>query len=186
MPLESHRASYGYPNQFELQPPRPNHGEAVYIINTRCCISSMQSIVYHQAAGKYTLARDEIQPEGLMIYAARCASIICQACGLDKKTPKASAFGVFLEVTAGFEPADNGVADRGLTTWLRHHILFCHIIISKEILFVKAFLVLFFKKVSFRPSFCYYQPKLLYIILKFAFFCDIIYLLNFLRGFYES
>ena len=26
-----------------------------------------------------------------------------------------------LEVTAGFEPADNGVADRGLTTWLRHH-----------------------------------------------------------------
>ena len=27
----------------------------------------------------------------------------------------------FLEVTAGFEPADNGVADRGLTTWLRHH-----------------------------------------------------------------
>ena len=33
-------------------------------------------------------------------------------------------FGVLfiLEVTAGFEPADNGVADRGLTTWLRHHI----------------------------------------------------------------
>ena len=28
----------------------------------------------------------------------------------------------FLEVTAGFEPADNGVADRGLTAWLRHHI----------------------------------------------------------------
>ena len=33
-------------------------------------------------------------------------------------------FGVLfiLEVTAGFEPADNGVADRGLTTWLRHHM----------------------------------------------------------------
>ena len=33
-------------------------------------------------------------------------------------------FGVLfiLEVTAGFEPADNGVADRGLTTWLRHQI----------------------------------------------------------------
>ena len=29
-----------------------------------------------------------------------------------------------LEVQAGFEPADNGVADRGLTTWLRHQILF--------------------------------------------------------------
>ena len=27
----------------------------------------------------------------------------------------------FLEVTIGFEPMDNGVADRGLTTWLRHH-----------------------------------------------------------------
>ena len=26
-----------------------------------------------------------------------------------------------LEVAAGFEPADNGVADRGLTTWLRYH-----------------------------------------------------------------
>ena len=28
----------------------------------------------------------------------------------------------FTEVRAGFEPADNGVADRGLTTWLSHHI----------------------------------------------------------------
>ncbi len=28
-----------------------------------------------------------------------------------------------MEVSAGFEPADNGVADRGLTTWLRHHSL---------------------------------------------------------------
>ena len=28
-----------------------------------------------------------------------------------------------LEVTAGFEPADNGVADRGLTAWLRHHMI---------------------------------------------------------------
>ena len=30
---------------------------------------------------------------------------------------------LFLEVTAGFEPADNGVADRGLTAWLRHHMI---------------------------------------------------------------
>ena len=31
-------------------------------------------------------------------------------------------------MTVGFEPTDNGVADRGLTTWLRHHtiILFEH------------------------------------------------------------
>ena len=27
-------------------------------------------------------------------------------------------------MTAGFEPADNGVADRGLTAWLRHQIKF--------------------------------------------------------------
>ena len=28
-----------------------------------------------------------------------------------------------LEVTVGFEPTNNGVADRGLTTWLRHHTI---------------------------------------------------------------
>ena len=34
-------------------------------------------------------------------------------------------FGVLfiLEVTIGFEPMDNGVADRGLTTWLRHQTI---------------------------------------------------------------
>ena len=37
-----------------------------------------------------------------------------------KNRPRGSVF--VLEVTAGFEPADNGVADRGLTTWLRHQI----------------------------------------------------------------
>ena len=36
-----------------------------------------------------------------------------------KKSWKQS-FQDFLEVTTGFEPVDNGVADRGLTTWLRH------------------------------------------------------------------
>ena len=41
-----------------------------------------------------------------------------------------------LEVTAGFEPADNGVADRGLTTWLRHHAFVCLNIISKDFVFV--------------------------------------------------
>ena len=30
-----------------------------------------------------------------MIYTARCAVMICQACGLDKKIPKANAFGIF-------------------------------------------------------------------------------------------
>ena len=45
----------------------------------------------------------------------------------------------FLEVTAGFEPADNGVADRGLTTWLRHQNLLCYNIIAKRGRFVKSF-----------------------------------------------
>ena len=37
------------------------HGSAVYIIKTQFCISPTQSFVYHQAAGKCTLTRDEIQ-----------------------------------------------------------------------------------------------------------------------------
>ena len=44
--------------------------------------------VYHQGAEKCTPARDDIQPEGLMICTARCAAMICQACGLDKKIDK--------------------------------------------------------------------------------------------------
>ena len=40
--------------------------------------------------------------------------------GKKKGIPQGIPFS--LEVTAGFEPADNGVADRGLTTWLRHQI----------------------------------------------------------------
>ena len=44
----------------------------------------------------------------------------------------------FLEVQAGFEPADNGVADRGLTTWLLHQIFsYCNII-TKFFYFVKG------------------------------------------------
>ena len=49
-----------------------------------------------------------------------------------------------LEVQAGFEPADNGVADRGLTTWLLHQTFDCHIIITEENRFVKPFFTLFF------------------------------------------
>ena len=45
-----------------------------------------------------------------------------------------------LEVQAGFEPADNGVADRGLTTWLLHQIFACHSIIAEFFSFVKGFL----------------------------------------------
>ena len=51
-----------------------------------CGISSMRSIVYHQAAGKYTLARDEIQGRGAALDDIHdCVVMICQACGLDKK-----------------------------------------------------------------------------------------------------
>ena len=47
----------------------------------------------------------------------------------------------FLEVTIGFEPMDNGVADRGLTTWLRHLITVAPFrldYINKESLFRKG------------------------------------------------
>ena len=44
-----------------------------------------------------------------------------------------------LEVTTGFEPVDNGVADRGLTTWLRHHVYNADII-SHLCRFVNRFL----------------------------------------------
>ena len=47
--------------------------------------------------------------------------ITCQSFGLDKKLSNPIGLLNFLEVTIGFEPMDNGVADRGLTTWLRHH-----------------------------------------------------------------
>lgn len=49
----------------------------------------------------------------------------------------------FLEVQAGFEPAGNGVADRGLTTWLLHQTFDCPYIIAKQNRFVKAFLLYF-------------------------------------------
>ena len=50
------------------------------------------SIVYHQAEDRYTLPRDEIQPEGLMICTALRAAMICQACGLDKKHVRTDKF----------------------------------------------------------------------------------------------
>ena len=46
---------------------------------------------------------------------------------------------ISLEVQAGFEPADNGVADRGLTTWLLHQIFDCLNIIAELFTFVKSF-----------------------------------------------
>ena len=49
-------------------------------------------------------------------------------------------------VQAGFEPADNGVADRGLTTWLLHQTFVRPYIIAKQIRFVKGFFILFSRK----------------------------------------
>ena len=54
-----------------------------------------------------------------------------------------------LEVTAGFEPADNGVADRGLTTWLRHHKWSVRIVFARRILTVGFLLPMFFEKIIF-------------------------------------
>ena len=48
-------------------PRRVNHAKGVYIINAKHCISPTRSVVYHQAAGRYTLKRDEIQ--------GRCAAL---------------------------------------------------------------------------------------------------------------
>ncbi len=58
----------------------------MYIINS-------EGIAYHQnkvlhiikPQVKMHAERDEIQPEGLMIYTTLCAVMIYQACGLDKK-----------------------------------------------------------------------------------------------------
>ena len=62
-------------------------------------------------------------PNGLMIYTVLRAAMIYQTCGLDKKRSNPTGLLAFLEVTIRFELMDNGVADRGLTTWLRHHTL---------------------------------------------------------------
>jgi len=47
---------------YGLELTRLNHVEGVYIINAKHCISPTRSVVYHQAAGRCTLKRDEIQP----------------------------------------------------------------------------------------------------------------------------
>ena len=77
----------------------PNHGGAVYIINSaRNCISSKRYALYiikPQENARLRVMRYKGGKPPLMIYTARCAVMICQACGLDKKIPKADAFGIF-------------------------------------------------------------------------------------------
>ena len=58
------------------------------------------------------------EPDSLC-FARRKVDTKCDLRHQNKKdTPCGCPF--VLEVQAGFEPADNGVADRGLTTWLLH------------------------------------------------------------------
>ena len=73
--------------------------EALYIIR-----NLLRNIIKPQ--GIYTLARDEIQPVGLMISTTLRAVMIYQACGLDKKRsnfclPKVTSF---LVREMGLEP----------------------------------------------------------------------------------
>ena len=90
------------------------------------CMESRQRRVCYQSEGEgeYTLARDAILRGAQITYNGLCPLITYQSFGLDKKLSNPIGLLNFLEVTAGFEPADNGVADRGLTTWLRHQMLF--------------------------------------------------------------
>ena len=46
---------------------------------------------------------------------------------------------IFMEAPAGFAPANNGVADRGLTAWLRRHPWSCFNIIADDFCFVNRF-----------------------------------------------
>ena len=66
----------------------------------------------------------------------RSAQSATYATKTKKDTPCGCPF--VLEVQAGFEPADNGVADRGLTTWLLHQISNYPNIIAKFFCFVKG------------------------------------------------
>ena len=107
-------------------------------------MESTRSVVCYQSEGEgeYTLTRDAIL-RGSRLHTRPKGVITYQSFGLDKKLSNPIGLLNFLEVTAGFEPADNGVADRGLTTWLRHQIFVCFNIIAEVFRFVKCFLTLF-------------------------------------------
>ena len=68
-----------------------------------------------------------------------------------------------LEVQAGFEPADNGVADRGLTTWLLYQIFDCFNIIAELLQFVKGFLK---ENCFFIKNYCIFSCKNSLVVLK--------------------
>ena len=86
------------------------------------CMESRQRRVCYQSEGEgeYTLTRDAILRGAQFTSSGLCPLITCQSFGLDKKLSNPIGLLNFLEAPPGFEPMDNGVADRGLTTWLRH------------------------------------------------------------------
>ena len=75
-------------------------------ITPKAWISSRRSLAYHQHEvlniikpqenARWRVMRYKGGLPPLMIYAALRASMICQACGLDKKIPKTVAFGILL------------------------------------------------------------------------------------------
>ena len=132
-------------------------------------MESSQRDVCYQAEGIRGNTRLCVMPycTGRRLHTRPKGVITYQSFGLDKKLSNPIGLLNFLEVTAGFEPADNGVADRGLTTWLRHQIFDCPNIIAELFLFVKCFFILFYAFICFWiTKSCYCYCKFQFIVLK--------------------
>ena len=121
------------------------------ISSATCCgISSMQSIVYHQAAGRSSPeGADEIQGRHAALDDMHdCVVMIYQACGLDKKIRQVKTCRIFwrrrkdLNLRAGYPTytlsrgASSPLEYFSIQVWLST----CHISISTFFLFVNSFL----------------------------------------------
>ena len=73
---------------YEFEPSHKSRRKPCISSATCCGISSIRSIVYHQAAGnaRWRVMRYKGGLPPLMIYTTLRAAMICQACGLDKKS----------------------------------------------------------------------------------------------------
>ena len=76
-----------------------------------------------------------------------CGSAGCRSVPSEKETPSFRMVFLFLEVTPGFEPGNEGFADPCLTTWLCHRtvspldsILYAPGFVKRETEFLPAFL----------------------------------------------
>ena len=90
----------------------------------------------------YVIAPKERYTYGDAIHSTRdyiltYGEITYRSFGSDKKSKSFDL--LFLEAPAGFAPANNGVADRGLTAWLRCHASSCFNIIAESKRFVNSF-----------------------------------------------